>query len=62
VYAFLLDEIRGGGMQRVAIDEAVRTLENELSKPLPGRQRKKVSESVVQDEMALFMSAAGSAN
>lgn len=45
-------------MQRVSLDEAMTSLENELSKPLPGRRVKKVSESVVQDEMALFKAAA----
>lgn len=44
-------------MQQVAIDEAKTSLENELSKPLPGRKQK-VSESVVEDEMALFNAAA----
>lgn len=39
------------------IDEAMKALDNELIKPLPGA-RKKVSESVVADEMALFKAAA----
>lgn len=45
-------------MQRVPIDEARIALENDLAKPIPGRQAKKVSESVVEDEMALFKAAA----
>lgn len=43
--------------QRVGIDEGKTTLENELSKPLPGRKQK-VSEQVMEDEMALFKAAA----
>lgn len=44
-------------MQRVGLDEAKVSLENELSKPLPGRKQR-VSESVADDEMALFQKAA----
>ena len=44
-------------MQQVSIDEAKTSLENQLSKPLPGRKQK-VSEKVAQDEMALFKAAA----
>jgi hypothetical protein len=44
-------------MQRVGIDDAKTSLENELSKPLPGRKQK-VSDKVADDEMALFMAAA----
>jgi hypothetical protein len=62
IYAFLLNEIRGNGMQRVQIDEAKTSLENELSKPLPGAKRMKVSDSVVNDEMALFRAAASGKN
>lgn len=43
--------------QRVGIDEGKVSLENELSKPLPGRKRQ-VSEQVAEDEMALFKAAA----
>lgn len=44
-------------MQQVSIDEAKTSLENQLALPLPGR-RVKVSEAVVEDEMALFKTAA----
>lgn len=47
-------------MQRTPIDEAMKALDNELIKPLPGAKRKRVSDSVVQDEMALFKAAAAS--
>lgn len=43
--------------QRVGIDDAKVSLENELSKPLPGRKQK-VSEQIAEDEMALFKAAA----
>jgi hypothetical protein len=59
VYAFVLDEMRGGGMQRVNLDEAKAALENQLSQPIPGR-KPRVTDSVVEDEMALFRAAAGS--
>lgn len=44
-------------MQRVALDEAKAALDNQLMQPIPGR-RKKISDSVVEDEMALFRAAA----
>lgn len=44
-------------MQRVSLDEAKDALDNQLIKPIPGR-RQKVSEAIVEDEMALFKAAA----
>jgi len=46
-------------MQRVNLDEAKAALENQLSQPIPGR-KPRVTDSVVEDEMALFRAAAGS--
>lgn len=45
-------------MQQVSLDEAKEALDNQLAKPIPGR-RQRVSDSVVEDEMALFNAAAG---
>lgn len=38
------------------MDEALKTIDREISKPVPGNTRA-VSESVVEDEMAMFMQA-----
>jgi len=59
VYVFVLEEIRGGGMQRGGLDESKASLDNQLSQPIPGRKAR-VTTSVVEDEMALFRAAAGS--
>lgn len=56
----MINEIRsGGGMERISLDDAKTKLDAELAKPIPGRRRK-VSESVIEDEMALFAAAAAS--
>lgn len=61
VYAFMISELRNlGGMQPVSLDEAKNKLDADLAKPIPGRRQRRVSEAVVQDEMALFAAAAGS--
>lgn len=44
-------------MQQVSLDEAKAALDDQLTRPIPGKTRK-VSESVVEDEMALFKAAA----
>lgn len=56
IYWFAIEEIRGGGMERLSINDAMEALDRELSKPLPGR-KPKVDENVIQDEMAMFKKA-----
>lgn len=43
----------------VSLDEAAKAVEAEMAKPLPGSTR--VTESVAEDEMAVFMQAAAAA-
>lgn len=57
----MINEIRDmGGMERPSLDDAKKRLDAELAKPIPGRRVRRVSDAVVQDEMALFAAAAGS--
>jgi hypothetical protein len=54
IFAFLLKTIQNSALGGSA-DEAIKAINLEISKPLPGSTR--VSEAVVEDEMAMFMKA-----
>ena len=56
IYWFAIEEIRGGGIDRGSVNDAMEMLDRELSKPLPGREPR-VDENVIQDEMAMFKKA-----
>ena len=59
VYWFLIDQNRGSGMASASMDEVKKLVDAEISKPLPTRRgRQRVSEAVIDDEMALFRQAA----
>jgi hypothetical protein len=59
VYWFLISQNRGGGMESTSLDEVKKIIDAEISKPLPTKRgRQRVSEAVIEDEMALFRQAA----
>lgn len=56
VFWFVIEEQRGGGLERASLDETIKLVDGLLSAPLPG-SRRPVSEKVIDDEMALFRQA-----
>lgn len=57
VYAFVVRERRGGALSEVSLDDAIRWLDAELAKPIPGYARE--SRQDADDELALFRRAQG---
>jgi hypothetical protein len=56
IYWFVIDENRGGGMERASLDETMKLVDAQLSAPLPN-SRRPVSQKVIDDEMAIFHQA-----
>jgi hypothetical protein len=50
----MLDSVQGNVLG-ASMDESMQALNQEIAKPLPGSKR--VTESVAEDEMAIFMKA-----
>jgi hypothetical protein len=54
IYAYVLRSIQASALGG-SMDEAIKNIEMEIAKPLPGSDR--VPESAPEDEMAIFMKA-----
>jgi hypothetical protein len=60
VYAWVLAEVRGRGLETLSLTEGIERLNAELLKPLPG-SRREPSRAVIEDEMRQFQQAAATA-